>query len=178
MRIRQKKRPFLLLILSFLVFAGLLYLILNFDPTRKFSVLSSRFSVLPAFFPLLFLCIFSLTAYILNNSRRGLFAALFVTSYLLLRFFHLTHLFFLLLLIALFFTLELLFLNRKWNDYCKFEAIGSFETSSHNNRYRPAEPLSIPKTGWSDGPTDRLRPISWENIPIILWKKFEWLSTL
>lgn len=123
MRIRQKKRTFLLLVFSILIFASLLYLIINFDPARKFSIFPAKqdlaprdnfqFSILPIFFIAVFLSTFTFSAYLLNNSRRGLFFALFIVSYLLLRLFHLTHPFFLILLIALFFTLELLFRNRK-----------------------------------------------------------------
>ena len=120
---RRRKRPLLLFIFSFLAFAALTYLIINFDPTRKFPIFpakqdlaspdSLQFSLLPIFFVLVFLSTFSLSAYLLNNSRRGLFIALFIIVYLLLRFYNLAHLFFLILLIALFFVLELLFSNRK-----------------------------------------------------------------
>ncbi|OGH19719.1 MAG: hypothetical protein A3D74_03200 [Candidatus Levybacteria bacterium RIFCSPHIGHO2_02_FULL_37_13] len=110
---RQKKRTFLLLIFSIVIIAGLSYLIINFDPTYKLTTYGLQFTILPIFFILVFLSTLTFSAYLLNNSRRGLFVALFITSYLLLRLFHLTHLFFLFLLIALFFVLELLFRNRK-----------------------------------------------------------------
>jgi hypothetical protein len=123
MLVKRRKRHFWLLVFSFLLLVCLLYLIINFDPTRKFPIFpakqdlaprdSLQFSLLPIFFVLVFLSTLTFSAYLLNNSRRGLFIALLITSYLLLRFFHLTHIFFLILLIALFFTLELLFRNRK-----------------------------------------------------------------
>ena len=110
---RRRRRPILLLLFSFLLFACLAYLILNFDPAYKLTIYNLQLTILPIFLALVFLSTLSLSSYLLNNSRRGLFISLFITSYLLLRFFHLTHLFFLILLIALFFVLELLFSNRK-----------------------------------------------------------------
>jgi len=119
---RRKKRALWLLVLSFSSLATLIYLVVSFSPSKQFTLPLEaasdaakwgHFPLLPVFFILLFLFVFSLIAYLLNNARRGLFAAFFITTYLLLRFFHLTHIFFLIILIALFFTLELLFTNRK-----------------------------------------------------------------
>lgn len=125
MRIRHRKRHFWLLIFSFLIFCALVYLVLNFDPTDQFTIhLPSMLrktlqldnlplSIPTIFFLLLFLLSFSLTSYLLNNLRRGIFVGFFTTSYFLLRFFHLTHISLLILLIALFVTLELFFSRRR-----------------------------------------------------------------
>src|SRR3989344_4665819 len=110
---RRKKRHFSLLIISLLSFFSLIYLILNFDPTQKYLILNTQYSILIFFFALLFLFSSSITAYILNNLRRGIFFGLFITSYSLLRFFHLTQTSFLLLLIAFFITLEFFFSHRR-----------------------------------------------------------------
>lgn len=120
---RRRKRPILLLILGFLLFGSLAYIIINFDPMSKFSIFPAKqdlaprdnfqFPILPIFFIVVFLSTFSLSAFLLNNSRRGLFMALFIVANLLLRLFNITHPFFPILLIALFFVLDLLFSNRK-----------------------------------------------------------------
>ena len=117
---RRRKRPFWLLIISLLSFAGLIYLILNFAPTHKFTIYSPRFgeagnfqlSIVPIFFIIVFLLTFSFAAYILNNSRRALFLALFIVSYLLLRLFNLTQISFLILLLAFFIALEFFFSHK------------------------------------------------------------------
>src|SRR3989344_182351 len=113
MYMRRRKRPLLLLIFSLISFASLSYLIMNSDPTQKLNSYGLQLTTIPFFFILVFLSTFSLSAYILNNSRRGLLIALAIVFYLLLRFYNLTHFFFLLLLVALFFVLELLFSNHK-----------------------------------------------------------------
>ena len=68
--------------------------------------------IILAFFFLLFLSAVSLFTYLLNNTRRGFFVGILITLYFLLRFFGLTHPFFLILLLALFITLELFFSPR------------------------------------------------------------------
>ena len=120
---RRRKKSFWLLVFSLLSLASLIYIIFFLSPSSqlhlplealaKWGITNYQLPILPLFFALLFIFLFSLFAYFLSNTRRGLFSALFVTTYLLLRFFHLTHIFFLIILISLFVTFDLLFRNRK-----------------------------------------------------------------
>ena len=111
---RRKKRPIWLLVVSLLSLASLIYLILNFPPNWKFEIGNYlKFDILYIFFTLLFTFFFPLIAFLLNNKRRGLFFGLFVLTILVLRLNYLLHPFFLILLLAFFITLELLFKRRK-----------------------------------------------------------------
>ncbi|MBI2028088.1 MAG: hypothetical protein HYT07_00630 [Candidatus Levybacteria bacterium] len=110
---RRKKRPFWLLVISLLTFTGLFYLILKFDPSQKYLILNNQYPIPLLFFILIFILAFSFSTYLSNNSRRGLFIALFLTSYLLLRFFHLTQTYFIILLIILFLTIEVFFIRQR-----------------------------------------------------------------
>ncbi|MEK7534187.1 MAG: hypothetical protein AAB600_02505 [Patescibacteria group bacterium] len=110
---RRKRRSFWLLVFSILSLATLTYIIFSFPPNHQLLITTYRLPITVVFFPLIFLFIFSFVSYVLNHYRRGLFFALLITTYLLLRFFHLMHVFFLILLLALFFTLELLFTKKK-----------------------------------------------------------------
>ncbi len=108
----RRKHPFTLLVLSFLSLASLIYSILSFAPSFQFSILNSQFSIFYLFFPLVFLFIYSTLAYLLISAKQGLLFALLGTAYLFLRFIHLTHPFFLILLLALFISMELFFKKR------------------------------------------------------------------
>lgn len=110
---REKKFSFLLLFLCLLSLALLGALIYYFPPNQAYSVLSFNLSVLLLFFPLIFLFLFSLGALILRSKFHGTLIASFVTLYLLFRLNNLTHPFFLILLAALFLTLELMIANRR-----------------------------------------------------------------
>lgn len=120
---KRKKRPIWLLVLSSLLLASLVYLVLNFPPTHKFTIYNlsfdpwlrtkGQFTILPLFFILLFSTLYSLFTALLSNKRRGLLIALFFSIYLILRLINLTHPFFLILLIALFGGIEIFFVKRK-----------------------------------------------------------------
>src|ERR1035437_1487151 len=109
----RKKRPFKLLILSLLFLALSIYLIFNFPPSFQFSVFNFQFSILAPTLAILFLFIFFLVSFLLNNKRRGLFVAIFVLGYLILKLLNLTNPFFIILLLILLTMLELLFTKRK-----------------------------------------------------------------
>ena len=119
---RRRKKSFWLLVFCLLSLASLAYIIFFLSPSsqlhlplealEKWGITNYQLPILPLFFALLFSFLFFIF-YFLFNIRRGLFSALFVTTYLLLRFFHLTHIFFLIILISLFVTFDLLFRNRK-----------------------------------------------------------------
>jgi hypothetical protein len=109
----KRKRPFWLLIVFVLSLVGLGYLVLNFSPSSQLSILNFELSVLIPGFTFLFLVIFSLVTFLLNNSRRGFLLGLLVISYLLLKLNGLTSPFFAILLVILFVGVELFFIKRK-----------------------------------------------------------------
>jgi hypothetical protein len=109
----KKKRPFWLLVISILSLVALWYLILNYSPIFQFSISNFQFSILIPGFALLFLLVFSLFTFLLNNSRRGFLLGLLAISYLLLRLNGLTSPFFAILLLILFGGIELFFIKRK-----------------------------------------------------------------
>ena len=97
-------------IVSFVLLALLVYF---FPPSFSFSFLISQISILNFFFVLLFLFLYFTAAYILNSKKHALLIGLFAVSYLLLRINGLVHPFFLILLLGIFFMLELLFSYKK-----------------------------------------------------------------
>lgn len=118
----RRKRPFWLLVISLLSFAGLLYLIFFLPPSKQFSlplgakalwgIPNFQFPILIIFFSLLFFCLLFLTTYLFRNTRRGTTIGVLIVVYLIFRMLHLNSLYFLLLLIALFISLELFFKKR------------------------------------------------------------------
>lgn len=122
---RYHKRPLPLLfigIASFIVLACLIYF---FSPSVSFGAAQIlptisfplekffQIPILVIFFIVLALFIFSLCSYGFNSKIHGGLITGFVIIYLIFRLTHLTNLFFLILLLALFITLELFFSNRR-----------------------------------------------------------------
>src|SRR6185437_4410298 len=109
-------------IASLLALSGLIYF---FPPTLSigFNLISSSISfplekflqipILIVFFALLSLSIFSISTYSFTSKIHGGLITGFIVVYLIFRLSHLTNLFFLILLLALFITLELFFSNRR-----------------------------------------------------------------
>ena len=118
----RRKRPFWFLILSLLSLAAIIYLIVSFNPSSKlhlplealakWGITNYQLPVLPIFFLLLFTFCLSLAAYLSRNLRRATTIGLLIITYLIFRMLHLNSPYFLLLLIALFITLELFFKKR------------------------------------------------------------------
>lgn len=121
---RSRKRPLLLLLIGMLSFIAFICVIYFLPPKTTLS-LPEEFSTLPfslekviqlptliLFFVLLGMFLFSIGAYLFKNKAHGVLIAGLVIIYLLLRLNHLTHPFFLILLLALFFVLELFISNR------------------------------------------------------------------
>ncbi len=116
---KRRKRPFWLLVLSLLSLASLIYVIIFFPPSA--SLILNHFLPLEAlakwgslpitipFFLLLFSFLLFLFSYLTRNIRRGGIIALLIVVYLIFRMLHLNSPYFLLLLIALFISLELFF---------------------------------------------------------------------
>ena len=110
---KRRRKPIWLLAGGLLSLAIFIYLIVFFSPNFQFSILNSQLVVLPFFFILAFSSLFFLFSFLLSNFRRGMFVGLFVSIYLLLRFLGLTHIFFLIMLLILFTTLEMFFSYKK-----------------------------------------------------------------
>ncbi len=122
---RHQKRPLLLLIIgifSLLALAGLIYF---FPPDTAFTLSQIlpnlsfplekfiQVSIIILFFLLLAIFLFSLCSYAFKSKAHGVLIASFFVIYFLFRLNHLTNPFFLILLIALFVTLELFVSNKK-----------------------------------------------------------------
>ena len=115
----RRKRPFWLLVLSLLSLAALIYLIVSFSPSSKlhlplealakWGIINYQLPVLPIFFLLLFSYLFFIFTYLSRNIRRATTVGLLIITYLIFRMLNLDSPYFLLLLIALFISLELFF---------------------------------------------------------------------
>jgi len=121
---RQRKRPLSLLIIAIVSFLTLCCLIYFFPPTANLTFVQTMtnfpFSlekslqippIIP-FFILIAIFFFSLGTYILKSKAHGILIAGLVLTYLLFRLTNLTHPFFLIILLALFFTLEMFVSSR------------------------------------------------------------------
>lgn len=107
---KRNRRPVWMLFVGMISTITLGYLVWTYAPTSSFPApLPAVLNPLFVFFILVFFSISLLTAYILKHSRRGILLGLFVCSYLLLRLNHLTEVYFALILLALFVSLELFF---------------------------------------------------------------------
>jgi len=109
---RKSKRDFGALIVGIAALSLLIYLMLNFSPDKNVRVLNISLPSIPLFLALFFVAVYEVFKFSLNQ-RRGFLISFFATLYLILRFNHLTHPFFLILILALFITFELLFRRRK-----------------------------------------------------------------
>lgn len=108
---RRKKRKWWLLPVFLLSLAAFVYCFIFFNPQTPIKLYGINYSLpaLPIFFLSFFLWIASLFGFLLNNLRRGFFIGLFAFSLLLLRYFGLKQILFMLLLVAIFASLELFF---------------------------------------------------------------------
>lgn len=111
--IARKRRNFVYLLLSILIFIGLSYLFFNFSPNSPIEFIGIGIPTKPIFLGLIFGFLYSLFTFIFIKKEQGLLIAGFTTVYLLLRFIGLTHWLFLILFVALFITLEIFILKKK-----------------------------------------------------------------
>gem|GEM_PF-1312001 len=105
---KRNKRRIVHAIASVIFLIILLYLFFSFPPTTALSLGSMKLSILIPVFLLLFLFLLSFITAIFKSYSHGLLTGTFVVVYLLLRINGLTHPLFLILLLGLFLTLELL----------------------------------------------------------------------
>ena len=115
----RRKRPFWLFIISTLSLAGLIYLIITYSPNYQFSlpfealakwgIYNFQFPILYIFFLLFFIFLTSIISYLLRSPRRAILIGLLTIIYFIFRMFHLNSPYFLLLLLALYISLELFF---------------------------------------------------------------------
>lgn len=112
---RRKKRSLWLLLISLLTFVTLLYIIFSYPPGALINISEAKINIASnvAFFGLLFIFCTSFFGILFHSTRRGVIIGIFVVIYLLLRLFGLRNIFFLVLLIAIFATIELSFNQRQ-----------------------------------------------------------------
>jgi|WetSurSiteA1Bulk_404760.scaffolds.fasta_scaffold00067_14 hypothetical protein len=103
---RKKRKNFLpTLLLTILLWISLFFLIYFVEP--------DTFGVVPLFFFLIFFAFLFSFATLLADSRRGLSISVFLTLFLILRYFGIGNILNLLLLLGLFITSEVYFLKNK-----------------------------------------------------------------
>lgn len=110
----KRGNNFLFILLCAINFLALVFILIFLSPQTllfKFHLASIDIfiTILPFFFLTVFLFLFSFFSLLLKNKRRGAMIGIFFCIYLFLRLNGYNHLFFLLLLIALFVCLEFLF---------------------------------------------------------------------
>ena len=122
---RHRKRPLSLLFIGIIGFMLLGCLIYFFSPNDTLSVTQNFVSIpfsldkyiqippLIVFFILVAISFFSLGTYAFKSKVHGFLIAGLIITYLLFRLYNLTNPFFLILLLALFFSLEMLVSSRK-----------------------------------------------------------------
>lgn len=110
---RRHKRSLLFLSLFSSSLTGLFLLITKLQPTYTVHLYTVQFPILPLFFLLVFLALFSLITYLFRRMIHGVVAGLLVVTILLLRMFTLTHPIFFLLAGAAAVAIDLFFVYRK-----------------------------------------------------------------
>jgi len=109
----RKRRNFWHLILSIISLIGLVYLIIFVKPDQNLQALIFKISPLPLFFVLVFLFLTSIISFVFRNLRWGIFVGLFIVGLLILMLYHFAQPFFIIMLLALFFVLELVFSHKR-----------------------------------------------------------------
>src|SRR3989338_4823759 len=108
----RRKRPFWILVISLLSLGRLIYLIFWFPPSTYSIINHLSLIILIPFFLLLFTFLLFFLTYLSRNFRRAALIAVLTIIYLIFRLLNLNSPAFLLLLIALFISLELFFKKR------------------------------------------------------------------
>src|SRR3972149_9615852 len=110
---KRRRRKFYFLVLSIISLVSLLYLVFVFPPIYQFQISNFKFQILYPAFILLFSFLYFLFSYVFTDKKQGLLIGGLAVLYLILRMVILTHPLFLILLLILFVSLELFFINRK-----------------------------------------------------------------
>ncbi len=118
--IARKRHNYAYLLASILLSILISYLFVNFSPYHKFQVPAlpaggSNISIpiLPIFFTLLGILIFSISTFLFIQKQHGVVLTLTILGYLLMRLIGLTHWIFLILVIGLLITVELFIIKKK-----------------------------------------------------------------
>ncbi|HZQ29851.1 MAG TPA: hypothetical protein VFA93_02115 [Patescibacteria group bacterium] len=109
----RKQRPVLLAALSILFLFTLFYLIIFTSPDKSLTIGNLKLSPTQLFFVSFFVFSLSLFTFIFKALAQGLLISFLIVGFLILRLNNLTHPIFVVLLIALFIALELLFRRKK-----------------------------------------------------------------
>src|SRR5579863_3793486 len=105
---RRRKDKLLFLILSILTAVPTVLIVIYYPPSFIFTLGRLYIPIIYAFLASLFLFIYFLGGVIFRNKAHGFLCSLFICVYLIFRLNNLTHPFFLLMLSALFITIELM----------------------------------------------------------------------
>ena len=111
--IARKRHNYLYLLFAILLAIITAYLFVNFPPYHKFQIANLGIPILPIFFTLLGLLIFSLSTFIFIQKNHGVIITLVALVYLLMRAIGLTHWIFLVLVLGLLIALELFIIKKK-----------------------------------------------------------------
>lgn len=111
--IKRGKRTTLFLLLTLVSLVALIGLVYLFPPDFKLVIGNWSLVILYVFLPLLFLCIFSLVAYVFKSKMHAGLIASFTIIYLIFRLNNLTHPFFLMMLLLLLLSLEFLVSHKR-----------------------------------------------------------------
>lgn len=107
------KEQFFFLLLALIALLGEIFLIKTVAPDMQFALINLKISVLPLFFMLLFILFFSLITGIFKNKLQGFLISIFINIYLLFRYFGFTKLLYQILLVLIFISIELFFLQKR-----------------------------------------------------------------
>ena len=111
--IAKKRRNYLYLLLAILFAIITGYIFINFPPGYEFQIMNLGIPILPIFFTLFGLLIFSTTTFLFIQKNHGVVITIFVMSYILMRILGFTHWIFGVMFLALFITVELFILKKK-----------------------------------------------------------------
>lgn len=111
--IARKRHNYAYLLASVLFLILISYLSVNYSPFHKFQISTLAVPILPIFFTLLGLLIFSLSTFVFIQKQHGVVLTLMILGYLLMRLIGLTHWIFLILVLGLLVALELFIIKKK-----------------------------------------------------------------
>src|SRR3989344_9373806 len=109
---RRKKKNVWLLTLSILSLSSFIYFINSFSPSSNLPIANYQIPIIPAFFLVFFIFLFFLSSYLLDNFRRAITIGVLICLYFTLRLFDLNNPLYIILLVALFISIEL-FLKKR-----------------------------------------------------------------